>query len=558
MRRIFTIILTAILIMALLSSCDLINISGIEEDVHAPQPTLPSDSPSPEFTTPPPIDLLLPIVTDGSITLKIWYPLPVEVLEHTSNLADGSNYAWTEAIKRTGIKIEFTHPNEYNETELFQIMVATADYPDIYKGISDIYQGGPDKAVRDEVWLRLNELLENYAPNYMSLVNRSDTSRKNSITDDGNMVCISQVYDRRQPAFAGYAIRQDWLDDLNLQRPETYDDWHNVLTQFKENKTANGAGPLELSSTGIPISNAFSGGYGVHSDFFIQKDGKIIFSQAEPGFREYLEMMSTWYNEGLIDKDFITNGGTGLYPNINRMISNQSGAVAMMYTYAGDYISRAGFAEQGAIFTLTKWPVKEAGTHPPVAMKGKEDDTLLGDLGAMIFTSCKYPVHAIRFIDYFYSEEGALLANYGIEGITFTYADGKPLLTELITNNPDGLSTTIAQTRHLIHNGFVLFILDREEDVQNPEALEYRELWSPTGEWNIQANLTYTPEEGAERSNFFSDIKTYVSEMTIRFIMGAEQLNDTSWNKFIEQMHSLNIDRVTEITQSAYDRYQKR
>lgn len=555
MKRTITMLLTLVLIAALFTGC-----GGNEEKKATPTPT-PTATPAGTETDPsePPEepDLSYPIVTDGSITLEIWYPLSAETSAQTTDLADGTNYAWSELMKRTGINVDFTHPLSTSESEQFLLMVASQEYPDIYKGAVTAYSGGPDKAVEDEVWLRLNELLERFAPNYMEWVNKNDTNRKNTVTDQGNMVCISQVYDRLQPAFAGYAIRQDWLDDLGLARPETYDDWHNVLTQFKNSKTSNNAAPMELDPSGVPISNAFAGGYGVSTSYTIQKDGKIVYSRTEPEAREYLEMMHKWYSEGLIDPEFITSG-TGLFPNNTRVANNESGAVALMYTYAGDYLARVGVAEEGANFTLTKWPVKEAGTNPPVAMNGEGAGTMGGGAGGMIFATCEYPEYAIRFIDYLYSEEGMLLSNYGIEGETFEYVDGKPLQTELITKNPDGLTTTMAQERYLIHNGFVVFMLDREEDVQSETALEYRTVWAPTGKWNVVGNLTYTSEEGSELAVIQNDLKTYVDEMTCKFIMGTEELNDTTWNEFVSQVKSMKVDRLIEITQAAYDRYQSR
>jgi len=500
----------------------------------------------------------LPIITDNSVTLKIWYSLTSDVLALTNNLADGTNYAWSEAMRRTGIQIEFTHPVDSNELEQYQLMIASEDYPDIYKGYTSIYAGGLDKAIADGVYLRLNELAKSFSPNYMLLVNSSETNRKNNVTDSGNMVAFCQIYDRVQPAFVGYAVRQDWLDDLGLERPETYEDWHNVLTMFKNFKTSGGAGPMELCATGIPASNAFSGGFGVNSRFFIQKEGKILFSQIEPGFREYLELMSLWYKEGLIDRDFITNGGYGFYPNNTRVANNESGAVAMMYTYAGNTLANIAAAEAGAYFTLTKWPVKEAGTSPSVAFRGEGEGELLSEFGAMIFKSCKYPEYASRFIDYFYSEEGAFVANYGIEGVTYNLIDGKPMQTELITNNPDGISNITAQSRYLVHNGFMLFMLGREEDVQSEAALEYRDLWSPAGKWNITGSLSYTVEEGIERSNLLNEIQAYVTEQTVKFIMGVNELNDNTWSDFTKQIKSMGVERVTQITQNAFDRYQAR
>lgn len=47
----------------------------------------------------------------------------------------------------------------------------------------------------------------------------------------------------------------------------------------------------------------------------------------------------------------------------------------------------------------------------------------------------------MRYYDYMFTDEGSLLANWGIENKTFVYGDdGKPTFTDLIMNNPDGLS----------------------------------------------------------------------------------------------------------------------
>lgn len=36
----------------------------------------------------------------------------------------------------------------------------------------------------------------------------------------------------------GLAIRKDWLDKLNMDIPETYEDWYNVLKVFKSEYNA--------------------------------------------------------------------------------------------------------------------------------------------------------------------------------------------------------------------------------------------------------------------------------------------------------------------------------
>ena len=51
-------------------------------------------------------------------------------------------------------------------------------------------------------------------------------------------------------------------------------------------------------------------------------------------------------------------------------------------------------------------------------------------------------------------------------------------------------------------------------------------------------------------------IKTYTDEMTVRFIMGLEPLEN--YDAFVEQLHTLGIDEVLASRQSAYDRYMER
>ena len=60
--------------------------------------------------------------------------------------------------------------------------------------------------------------------------------------------------------------------------------------------------------------------------------------------------------------------------------------------------------------------------------------------GMAITTACKYPVEAARWCDWVYSEEGHMYKVFGIEGETYEWVDGFPKFTDLIVNNPDGLS----------------------------------------------------------------------------------------------------------------------
>jgi putative aldouronate transport system substrate-binding protein len=68
--------------------------------------------------------------------------------------------------------------------------------------------------------------------------------------------------------------------------------------------------------------------------------------------------------------------------------------------------------------------------------------------------------------------------------------------------------------------------------------------------------ITPSKEESSEMSKIMNDVNTYRDEMTIKFIMGTEPLEN--FDKYIEQMKKLGIERAIQINQAALERFNKR
>ena len=76
---------------------------------------------------------------------------------------------------------------------------------------------------------------------------------------------------------------------------------------------------------------------------------------------------------------------------------------------------------------------------------GLDVDNAAANMSVSVSTACEDVELVVRFFNYFFTEEGSLLANYGTEGFTFTYNDrGDPVYTEVITNNPQGMTMDVA------------------------------------------------------------------------------------------------------------------
>ena len=167
----------------------------------------------------------------------------------------------------------------------------------------------------------------------------------------------------------------------------------------------------------------------------------------------------------------------------------------------------------------------------------------------------------IKWFDYFYSEEGSVLANYGIEGEGHTLnAEGKPVLTELVYANPDSLSQADAQLRYTMTSQHPMLYDWHVADLPNaPEkgVKVGKEIWDRNFEsTETMPEVTISSEESAEYSSLMNDIKTFVEENTVKFIIGEKPL--TEWQTYVDWIDSHGLVRCNEIQQAALENFNKR
>ena len=69
-------------------------------------------------------------------------------------------------------------------------------------------------------------------------------------------------------------------------------------------------------------------------------------------------------------------------------------------------------------------------------------------------------------------------------------------------------------------------------------------------------NVTPTAEESEEYSTIMNEVETYRDEMTNKFILGTESLDN--FDQYVETLNSLGLQRAIEIQDAALERYNKR
>ncbi|MEM1577960.1 MAG: extracellular solute-binding protein [Candidatus Pacearchaeota archaeon] len=486
-------------------------------------------------------------------TFTAWWGIYSPRVARYTNSDYSSVLAWQELFKKTGVTIKFYHPPVGQETDNFRLMIASQEIPDLIYAMvntgtgTPLYPGGWDKAIEEGVIIRLNELIDKYMPNLRKLIRSKPEIRKSITSDKGNIYFLPMVITKWLP-WGGLQVRKDWLDELGLKEPITYDDWYKMLKLFKEKKGA----VMQLLYTGYHMYDLFNAGYGIGTGFY-QVGGKVKFGPLEPGFLQYLTMMNKWYKEGLIDKDFYAN--RQYFPDDNSIISGKYGA--WMASWRKDYYKGISKDPKFDILAVSP-PVRKVGDKIHIG-KLTFKPLLVDIMGLFITTRCKDPITVVKFFDYLYTKEGQIFADYGIEGVTFKYVDGKPIFTDLITSvlDPNYKSKYLISAAPGIRDGSI----DIESNPAfNKEELTYvyKQKWSSSDmKWELPDWLTFTTEEGSKLSKIMADVNTFIEETVPKFIIGNIPLSQYK-SSFIDKLKALGIEEAIKIYQNAYDRYRKR
>ena len=498
-----------------------------------------------EGDTAEPGEFKLPIV-DEPVTLTYFNADDTNAAIITNDWNDNEFYQ--EMERRTGVHLDFDTVSSADYQTNFNLMIASGKLADlIYVGAS-YYAEGVDAAIDDGYFLDLTDKVDEYMPNYNAIRTSDIQYELLSTTDSGRLGAVYELRQSKQGPWLGLWIRQDWLDDLGLDTPVTFDDYHEVLTAFKEEKGATA--PLILNWSGSDGEfGTMSGGLNVLNSWQLDETGKVNFGPYMDAWKEYVTIMHQWYEEGLIDPDFMaTDERTA---DMAKVVTGASGLFAALYTMPSVYEASSEDPNMNL-----------APVNPPVKNEGDEIHIRLRDSytsgNTAISADCENWEVALRYLDYLYTEEGALLANYGVEGDTFEFDEnGDPVYTDKIVNNENGWTMTQTVASYLCPSAGIANWSDWTRELAGVPEKDQAcyDVWSEfSDDWRLPSSVTLTQEESTERAALYADISTIVKEQTAQFISGALDI-ESNWDAYISALEASGMERAIEITQAAYDRY---
>nr|WP_246318006.1 extracellular solute-binding protein [Paenibacillus taichungensis] len=543
-----SILLSSLLTMSLLAGCTGDKEPGNAEPAEGTEPAVQALT-----------EIPLPI-TSEPFTIDYWRANDAKLTASLNNFGDMA--AYKEKEKLTGIKVKFTHPPLGQQRDQFNLLISTKELPDvIYYNWADAV-GGPEKMIKDGRIIRLNELIDSYAPNLKRIIESDPEVKKQIALDDGTiyMFPLLKLDALKLNATSGLIIRQDWLDKLNLKVPTNIDEWYIVLKAFKEQDPNGNGKPDELPFTGnwgpgnLTKLHDFAAAFGVIGGFQLNGD-QVEFGPIQPGYRDFLETMAKWYKEGLIDPEIMTNDGKAFDYKIT---SNLAGAYqGGVFSGMGKYFNLMRDTDPSFNVTGVPWPVSPDGTSYATFNM----DTKVLSYGEAITASADEDKlkYIVQWMDYNYSEEGSDLFNFGIENDSYVRDGDGVKFSDTIINNPNGLTYDQALA------SYALSIMDGpiNQDSRYLDALLFDDgQRAANAEWmKASSALTLPPirlstDEVSTSTSIMSQVNTYLNETMTAIISGQKPI--TEFDTMAETIKSMGIDRAIEVHQAAYDRYQSK
>lgn len=436
-----------------------------------------------------------------------------------------------------------------------QLILASGDLPDIFFGSATLT--GADIEMSLDSLIPLDDLIAEYAPNIQRMLEAYPGAADLCRFSDGKMYALPHVSPDRPVHFGSMYINQAWLDKLGLEMPTTIDELNEVARAFVT-QDPNGNG--EADEIGIAFadvvganfgSRVWLGAFGIHDSLdswlALDDDKNVVYNPAQPGYKDYVAWLHYLYEEGLTDREFLTQDFAQYKAKTRRSEMEISGI------QAGWDISQMNNPNYTVLMPVV-------GPNGDQFVSGNTLFNKLGPEGyyAMcITTECEDPVAAIKWADQFYADEYGIQAYYGAYGISLLEnEDGSISFTF-----PEGQTMDNWKWTNGMSDRFVGWVSDEMEDklifdnwtYQNGVGkLQTDERYKPY----IHEEYVYPPivlgaEAAEEAASIYADIESITNTFTAQWI--AEGGVEEQWDEYLAELENAGLSTWLKLYQDAYN-----
>lgn len=458
---------------------------------------------------------------------------------------------WIKQLQEvSGITLEF---RVYNSDEDKNLMFTSRDYPDISFNV------GTDKQIQDAALggdiYQLDELIQTYAPNWSSFLSENDYARKVVTLSDGHIYSLPIVRD--EPSNGGlrdqWLIQTTWLNELNLDIPQTTDEFYETLKAFKEH-AREGSIPKDVIPYYIyGITNNVGGALDVINSFGVEvagerylstvdNNGKVVFNFANEDIKEPLLYLRKLFQEGLIPGECLTDD----WDTYITKTRSTPAVVGSYHSYQNPDVTNESITAMGPL---------DSGNGKSPLIRSQTNHVLRNHF--TIYKNCKYPEAAMRLANLIADPDWSIQAMYGMYGDTYLQKneDGSIVMLPYEADAQGADSAPMNRVPFLLTSDmFEKFsYAEGSAQKQRDDAIknQYDGYIIPTS--NLYPNVIFSTEQTDRLAELSTDINDYINTTLSTWMLegGIEE----GWDAYIEQLNKLGLEEYISILQEALDAF---
>ena len=485
--------------------------------------------------------------------------LKVEVFDRAiTGGSDPTNNFWTkwineQMIERHNIEVQFVSIPRTEEIPQLNVMMAGGNAPDIAFTYSAnvVYNYYKQDGVAD-----LTDFIGANAPTLKAYLGEEILAYGQF---DGKQYMIPAK--RISRSMYSTFIRKDWLDALNLEIPETREEFYDALVEFKEKNPGNVEQVIPyVMASDIPwhigtITDSFIDPNMNEEDAFVR--GISATSSATtllyPGFKEGIAFVNKMFNAGLIDSQF------PMYKDFSPAGDQIKRGVVGAFTSNYDYPIRTA----DAVYNTLKENVPEAELVAIDTFENANGDKvkqMYAPTGIYSFVPASSPnvEAAVKYLDFLCEDEVRTFLTIGEEDVNHTKdANGIPVMINLenddrMMNAPNNLDYAV------IVNG-----VDLGKEEENIMVLSksyeagYEEFFMNSYKISMHDAVVFNPDVTLfeAEAQFSTSLNDKRKEILANAIMASEADFDKVYDQGVEEWLASGGQQCLDERQAYWDEY---
>jgi putative aldouronate transport system substrate-binding protein len=500
---------------------------------------------------------------------KLSFDVVIPDVTYIGDLNKNTFGKWYE--EKTNVHINYIEIPDNAIAEKVNILLGSNKLPDMFMSTA---QDVPLYGSRG-VFLALNDLIDQYGVETQKVFAENEELPVSIQAIDGNIYALPNINACFHCMHSLRAwINQTWLNELELEYPNTTEEFEEVLKAFKE-KDPNGNGKQdEIPMMGAQnaqqqifpfLLNSFT--YFVDDAYYFLNDEKQIeFVANSEEVREGLKWIKSLIDQGLIDPTSLTQTQEQL-----KQVGTDPNAVLIGVAPAFLWWKAFGMDQETPdqrsrnYVGLSPLEGPNRVRYAPLTGSAVSPNTLV------ITNACQHPEIAFRWADGLYGEEVTLRSQVGEEGVNWDQPEagakginGEPALYIQKQLTDDALNKLNSRMDNIM-------LANRTSDFRLAEKANYTD---PETQWQVEPRLynttadyyvpyaadeklvpvlAFTEEEDRDRALYQTQINDHVKESIVMFLTGNKDL-DQDWDTYVRELENLNLKEYLNILQTAYDR----